>query len=155
MEGVRQAAADDLPRILELYESLRLELGSFRGRWYELDAWPEPAAEALSLAVADAAKLALVGTIDDYPIGYLVAEVVAALPQAGSAPVGRVRDLFVEPEARSVGVGEALLSAAIEWFRERDVHEADLTVLPGHREAKNFCEENGFVARALVMHGTW
>ncbi len=155
MEEVRRATADDLPRVLELYEALRLELGSFRGRWYEIDAWPEPAADALAGALADPGTLVLLGAIDDYPIGYLVAETAPALPQARGVPVGRIRDLFVEPEARSVGVGEALLSAAIEWYRESGVHEADITVLPGHREAKNFCEENGFVARALVMHASW
>jgi GNAT superfamily N-acetyltransferase len=155
MEGVRPATAADLDRIVELYAELRLEFGGYRGRWYELEAWPEPAEAALAAAITDPETLVLVGTIDGYPIGYMVAGIADALPQAGGERVGRIHDLFVEPQAREVGVGEALLSEAIDWYRGRGVRCADIMVLPGHRAAKNFCEENGFVARAIVMHGSW
>lgn len=155
MEAVREATADDLPRLAELYAALRVELAGYRGRWYDLDAWPEPVDGVFASLVADPDALVLVGTIDDVVIGYLAATVVTPLPQAADEPLGRVHDLFVEPEAREVGVGEALLSAAIEWLSDRGIVHADIRVLPGHRAAKNFCEEHGFVARALIMHARW
>ena len=155
MESVRPATADDLARLLALYADLRVELAGYRGRWYDLDAWPEPVEDVFATLIAEPDALVLVGTIDDVPIGYLAATVGRPLPQAAGDPLGRVHDLFVEPDAREVGVGEALLSAAIEWFTGRGVVQADIRVLPGHRAAKNFCEENGFVARALVMHARW
>lgn len=155
MEGVREAEAADLPVLLALYESLKLELGEYRGRWYELDAWPEPADESFRAAMADPATLVLVGTIDGFPLGYAVCEVRPGLPQNREGEVGRIRHLFVEVQAREVGVGEALVSACIAWMRGRGVRSADLQVLPGHRAAKNFCEENGFVARSLTMHARW
>jgi GNAT superfamily N-acetyltransferase len=155
MEAVRRATGDDLTDLLALYDALRVELAGYRGRWYDLDAWPEPVDEIFGTLVEDPDALVLVGTIDDVAIGYLAATVVTPLPQAAAEPLGRVHDLFVEPDAREVGVGEALLSAAIEWFAGRGVVHADIRVLPGHRAAKNFCEENGFVARALIMHARW
>lgn len=155
MEGVRPATRHDLARLLELYEELKLELGEYRGRWYEIDAWPEPVVAALERAIASADVLVLVGTIDDVAVGYAVCEAVPTLPQAGEPLVGRIRDLFVEVGARGVSVGEALLSGCIAWLRERGCHSADIQVLPGHRAAKNFCEENGFTARSLTMHARW
>lgn len=155
MEGVRRATPDDLPRLLELYEALRLELGEYRGRWYEIDAWPEPVEVALEQAIASPDVLVVVGTIDAVAVGYAVCEAAATLPQATEPLIGRIRDLFVEVGAREVSVGEALLSACIDWLRERGCRSADICVLPGHRAAKNFCEENGFTARSLTMHARW
>lgn len=155
MEGVRPATPADLPLLLELYAALKVELGGYRGRWYETDAWPEPAAAALEQAIDAEDVLVLVGTIDDVVVGYAVCEASAALPQADEPLIGRIRDLFVDVEAREVGVGEAMLSECIAWLRGRGVRAADMRVLPGHRAAKNFCEDNGFVARSLVMHARW
>lgn len=155
MEGVRPATHQDLPLLLELYEALKVELGGYRGRWYEIDAWPEPVDAALERAIATDDVLVLVGTIDAVGVGYAVCEAVAALPQSSEPLIGRIRDIFVEVEAREVGVGEALLSECIDWLRGRGCHGADICVLPGHRATKNFCEENGFTARSLVMHARW
>lgn len=155
MEGVRPATPEDLPRLLELYEALKLELDEYRGRWYEFDAWPEPVAAALERAIAAADMLVLVGTIDGVAVGYAVCEAVPTLPQASEPLAGRIRDLFVEVDAREVSVGEALLSGCIDWLRECGCRSADIEVLPGHRAAKNFCESNGFTARSLTMHARW
>jgi len=155
VEGVRRAVQADLPRLLELYEALKLELSEYRGRWYEIDAWPEPADVALADAIAAPDVLVMVGTIDDFVVGYAVCETSATLPQADDPILGRIRDLFVEIDAREVSVGEALLSACIEWLRDEGCRSADICVLPGHRAAKNFCEENGFTARSLTMHARW
>lgn len=155
MEGIRVATVDDLARIKALYDDLRLELSEYRGRWFELDAWPEPAEVALARAIAAEDLLVAVGTIDDYVVGYVVVETRSTLPQASTEKIGRIRDLFVEIEAREVGVGEALLSAAIDWLTGQGIRAADVSVLPGHRAAKNFFEENGFVARSIMMHGHW
>lgn len=155
MEGVRPATNADLPRLLELFADLRDEMAEYRGRWYDDQTWPEPIEEALAAVVDDAEALVLLGTIDAYPVGYAVCEIETMLPQAGAAPIGKVRDLFVEPEAREVGVGELLLNEVVRWLDTRGVRCADISVLPGHRAAKNFCEENGFVSRAITMHSRW
>ncbi len=66
--------------------------------------------------------------------------------------LGVITDLFVQPEARSVGVGEAMVELLVAYCTEHDCLGIDALVLPGHRAAKNFFEESGFTARALVMH---
>jgi GNAT superfamily N-acetyltransferase len=63
-----------------------------------------------------------------------------------------VSDLFVDPEARGVGVGEALMDDLVAWARARGCIGVDAMVLPGNRETKNFFETFGLTARAIVVH---
>jgi len=63
-----------------------------------------------------------------------------------------VRDLYVEPAARGVGVGAATMEAILAWAGERGCIGVDALALPGSRATKNFFEGFGLVARAIVVH---
>ena len=68
------------------------------------------------------------------------------------ARLGVITDLFVEEGAREVGVGEAMVGQLVAFCSEAGCIGVDALALPGARAAKNFFEESGFVARAIVMH---
>ena len=61
-------------------------------------------------------------------------------------------DIFVEPEAREVGVGEAMVDDVVDWCRDAGCIGIDSFALPGNRSTKNFFETFGFTARMLVVH---
>ncbi len=85
--------------------------------------------------------------------GVIVGYAVARLERSPTAPLlAVIEDLFTEPEARSVGVGEAMLGAVVEWGTERGAVGIDAMALPGARDTKNFFETFGLKARALVVH---
>jgi ribosomal protein S18 acetylase RimI-like enzyme len=151
VEASRPATADDIPRIAELARVMRAELEPMRGGdlWAERDAWPEPLEDAYRALVRRDDALVVVGTIDDTPIGF--GAVVVELLRSGRS-LGVITDLFVEEEARSVGVGEAMVEALVAFGAARRVVGIDARALPGNRAAKNFFETHGFTARALVMH---
>jgi GNAT superfamily N-acetyltransferase len=73
-------------------------------------------------------------------------------PLAGEPSLATIDLLYVIPEARAVGVGEAVLDDLVGWCRERGCAGVDVPALPGARETKNFLEAAGFSARLLVMH---
>jgi GNAT superfamily N-acetyltransferase len=151
MEAVRAATPEDLPAIVGLAEALRAELTPMRGGriWAVRDARRGPPAEAYGALFADAATSVVVGTIDDVVIGFGVASVE---PLADGGKLGVVSELFVDAEARAVGVGEAMLEALVAYCTREGCVGVDAFALPGHRAAKNFFEESGFTARAIVMH---
>lgn len=86
--------------------------------------------------------------LDGIPVGYVSGELVVLADRR----LVEVAELYVEPEAREVGAGEALLSAARAWAIEQGACGIDVAVLPGSREAKNFLESAGLTARLIVMH---
>ncbi|MCA1843232.1 MAG: hypothetical protein LC792_08590, partial [Actinobacteria bacterium] len=49
-------------------------------------------------------------------------------------------------------VGEGMLEALVAFCVQEGCVGVDAFALPGHRAAKNFFEESGFTARAIVMH---
>jgi GNAT superfamily N-acetyltransferase len=151
VESSRPASAEDIPRVVELAELMRAELGAMRGGrlWVERDAWPEPLELAYGALLERDDALLLVGAIDDAVIAF--AAVVVEDLRSG-ARLGVITDLFVEPEAREVGVGEVLADALVDYCRAAGCLGIDAAALPGHRAAKNFFETHGFTARALTMH---
>jgi len=151
VEGVRQATEDDLPRLAELARAGIAELEPTKGGavWAAREGRAEPLEQDLGAALRDPATRVVLGTIDDVPIGYAVVRVERL--RNGSC-LGVIDDIYVEDEARGVGVGEAMMADLVAWCTERGCVGIDAMALPGHRQTKNFFEESGFTARKLVMH---
>jgi len=151
VEAARPATHDDVPRLAELNRLALADMAAFRGGtlYAVREARAEPLDDAIAAAIDDDAQYVLVGTIDDVPIGYAMATTEAL---RDGARHGVITDLFVEGEARGVGVGEALMDALLAWFAEAKCSGVDAVALPGDRTTKNFFEGSGFTARLLVMH---
>ena len=151
MEAVRAATPEDLPAIADLVEALRAELTPMRGGriWAVREARTGQPEEVYVALLNDPQACVVVGTIDEVVIGFGVATVETL---ADGGRLGVVSDLFVDAEARAVGVVEAMLEAVVAFCTKAGCVGVDALALPGHRAAKNFFEESGFTARAIVMH---
>lgn len=148
----RQADETDLQVLAGLYRSLEAEMVELHPMWPVSDGLDEPVEDALEAAVADPDVVTLIGTVDGYPFGFLVARAEPLLAQANGEEVGAIRLIFVDHEAREVAVGEAMREMAMDTLRAKGITKFDAHVLPGHRLAKNFFEAGGFSARSIVMH---
>lgn len=151
MESARPATVDDIDRILELSRALRAEMGAQRGGelWWRTHDPVEHHGPGLRALLGYDDDCLLVGTVDTEVVGYAIARSHRLPDGAHLAIVG---ELFVEPAAREVGVGEALVGAILAWAEDRGCVGLDATALPGNRAAKNFFETHGFTARSLTMH---
>ena len=150
--GARPATERDLDVLVDLYRALEAEQTELKDMWPLADGLPEPAEASLKEMLEDAEVRIFVGTIDDYPLGFIATRSEELLPQAAGKRVASVRLVFTDPAARGVGVGEAMIDAVLEHYRARGFHRFDAHVLPGHRAAKNFFESAGFAARSIIMH---
>lgn len=148
----RRAGSDDLAALETLYRSLEEEMEGLHTMWTVADGLDEPVRESLADALEEPDTIVLLGEIDGYPLGFLMARVERLLAQADGELVGAIRLIFVDEEAREVALGEEMREAAIAILRERGVTKFDAHVLPGHRLAKNFFEAGGFSARSIIMH---
>ncbi len=151
MEGARSAVVSDVDRLAVLGRQGAAELTPMRGGaiWSAREARPEPLEDAYGELLARDDTHVVVGTIDDVAIGFGVGR----LEQLRDGRwLGIVDELFVEPGARSIGVGEAIVDQLLEFFAGHDCIGVDALALPGNRATKNFFEQHGFVARSIVMH---
>jgi L-amino acid N-acyltransferase YncA len=139
--GVRPATPDDAARLEQLHREAIGEQAEARGGpvWSRREALRQPPGESRTI----------VGVIDDVIVGYAR---VGLDTLADGATLGVVSAIYVEPGAREVSIGEALLDDVIEWCTSKGCVGIDALALPGNRETKNFFETFGFTARLLVVH---
>jgi GNAT superfamily N-acetyltransferase len=112
---------------------------------------PAPPGQASSLLErwqANPESEVFVGTFTDAVVGIAV----GTLSHLGTRQVGQIECLYVEPDARTVGVGQAMVGALLEWFAEHGCTDVDATALPGDRSSKQLLESSGFKARLLILH---
>jgi GNAT superfamily N-acetyltransferase len=154
MEAVRTATADDAPRLVELAAELLDGIASQRGGSLLVDPDRQPWGHDGDLGpwtglVGVASALVMVGALDGVVTGFAVCH---HEDLGGHGLRGVLDALYVEPEARGVGLGRLLMDASVSWLEERGCTGVDGIALPGDREAKNFYESAGFKARMLTMH---
>jgi GNAT superfamily N-acetyltransferase len=151
MESARPATTDDVPRIAELAEQAVAELTPSKGGalWARREARSAPYPDSICADLTAPDHQVLVGEILGAIVGYAVVH-AETLRDGGVLAV--IDDIYVEPDAREVGVGEALMDRIEEWSRARGCIGIDGLALPGNRETKNFFETFGLVARAIVVH---
>jgi GNAT superfamily N-acetyltransferase len=141
---VRPARRTDIDALRLLEAEARAALVDARGgsRW--LDEHPELGAgwsSALEqykvfVAVLDAAGAEAV-------VGYLVLDV--------DGKIARIDQVFVTPEARELGFGDALIEEAEGAAREVGATVLEGQALPGDRETKNLYERAGITARLITV----
>ena len=151
MESAGFATADDIAPIGELARLAIEEKVGTRGgdMWIRRDGRREPIEESLGPAVSEPDRLLVSGRIDEVVVGYAAVE-VEELSDGGR--LGVLTDLFTHPDARGVGVGEAMMDVVIAWCGDQGCTGVDSVALPGDRHTKNFFETFGMVARAIIVH---
>lgn len=96
-------------------------------------------------------RVLLVGTFAGVTVG-IAAGSLAGEVVSSNRRLGRVDWCYVEPGARQVGVGAALVEELLRWFGEHGCTDVDANALPGDRATKQLYETAGFKARLLTLH---
>ena len=135
---------DDLAQLVLLEQEGRAALDGQRGgeRW--LVEHPEVGAAWLGRCTEPGADV-VVAHIGPVVVGYLVADL-------GRDLIVRVDQVWVTPEARENGFGDALLGLAIERGRTGGARAVEGQALPGDRHTKNLYERAGIVARLITTY---
>ncbi len=152
MEATRLATASDHSLCLELIEAALSDARSMRGGATLAGSATAPGLLARWDVEVPSAVL-FVGEFHDVVVGLSAAVVLPSdlAPQEAPQRTGRIECLYVETEARGVGVGSALMVAAVDWCRAQGCTEVDALALPGDRSTKQRLEGAGFSARLLTL----
>ena len=151
MESSRLARSADLETLIRLGEAARQEARNKRGgdMLARLDSYLDDIPLRMSSALTEKDYAVVVGTVDEIVVGYGIISVKMVADKSLQAVV---EELFVDPEARAIGVGEAIADSLLEIAVDSGAIGVDALALPGDRETKNFFESFGMKARAIVVH---
>ena len=137
---VRSAEPADVQQLNLLESEARASVAGKRGgdRW--LTTHPERGA-AWETSIDQ--ETVLVSHIGDVLVGYLVLTT--------SDLVAAVEDVYVAPEARELGFGDAMIEMALAAARSAGCKLFEGSALPGDRETKNLYERAGIKARLITV----
>lgn len=140
MFQLRQATTNDIPQLLQLVEDY----------WaFERIAGFDPSPVSAQLAQLFSNPRLGCGWIawsDDIAVGYLLAVYVFSLEHLGLT--AEIDELFVLPEYRSSGIGEALLNTAESGFILAGCTNVSLQLSRDNNRARGFYRRHGYTERS-------
>lgn len=139
--SVRRLVVDDVELVTYLEAIAREAIVDQRGGAALLA--EQPAVVSWADLVDDDQHPVWVGDIDSTPVGYLEA--------VRLGDTLRVQQVFVHHGARELGLGDALLAAAVEHARRTGCTTLEGSALPGDRLTKNLYERAGITARKIIL----
>lgn len=84
-------------------------------------------------------------------LGFIVGEVLDEIPIYKTTRFGFIHDMYVLPQARSRGIGKALVFAAIEKFESLGVRQIRLDTATANESARRLFESCGFWGAVVQM----
>jgi GNAT superfamily N-acetyltransferase len=136
---IRRAAGADVPHLLELYQQLSLDPGSYQ----------KAAVEDCRRVLRQMEKVPgyelLVAEEDSEVLGTLVVAVLPAFAH-GVSPFAVVEYMVVDEKHRSRGIGRQLLEYAVEKAREAGCYKIMLSSNKRRTDAHRFYRSVGFTA---------
>jgi ribosomal protein S18 acetylase RimI-like enzyme len=77
--------------------------------------------------------------------------IMASLTVHIDSTVASIEHVYVVPESREVGLGDALIQTLLSELRTRGVQSVEAQALPGDRGMKNLFERHGLIAQTILV----
>ena len=142
--ATRPARAGDLPVLVDLWDELirhhapldsHYAVGPVAG-----SAWRRRAAKLVEGIGGAVFVCGTAGVLQ----GFCSVELRGGSPLVDRAASAEITDLFVVAERRRSGCGRALVAAALEWLRSREIVRVEVRVLDANREGQAFWRALGW-----------
>ena len=85
-----------------------------------------------------------VAEVDGELAGFLLSRVLRVPPQYDGVLVGEIADVYIDPQARRMGIGRELCRLAINWLRGQGVHSVEVQIVDGNEGSWRLFEKMGF-----------
>lgn len=150
----RLATEADFPIVLEYYEKLNNFFYSLSYRLPEVDqvgkVWLESFRRTLGKF-----SVVYVAELEGAVVGFMLARIKRVPPHLGGVLVGELSDMWIEAEARRMGVGDKLSRLSLDWLRLQGVHSVEIQVLVGNEASWKLYERMGFKPEFRQARLTW
>lgn len=134
---IRPAQPTDVAELNNLEAMARRRIADERGGERLLEVTPARADQWFAEGY-----VTLLALIDDVPVGFL---------SLRTGRISFIEGVFVHPDAREVGCGDALVAEARKVAEESGGRRLEAIALPGDRETKNLYERAAITAKAITV----
>jgi ribosomal protein S18 acetylase RimI-like enzyme len=139
----RLAVAEDLPVIAGMYAQMDQFFRGFSYRFPEVEnigeAWVDSFRRTLGRF-----SVVYIAELDGKVAGFMLGRVKRVAPYLGGVMVGELSDMWVEPEARRLGVGKELSLITMKWLSDQGVHSIEVQILEGNEPIWRLYQKMGF-----------
>lgn len=134
---IRLAQLTDVAELQNLEDMARRRIADERGGERLLEVTPPRGEQWFAEG-----HVTLVALIEDVPVGFL---------SMRTGAISFIEGVFVHPDAREVGCGDALVGEARNIAKESGGRRLEAIALPGDRETKNLYERAAITAKAITV----
>jgi ribosomal protein S18 acetylase RimI-like enzyme len=139
----RLGEENDLAGSAGLYEQVDAAYRSYAYRFPEIEnvgqAWLESFHRTLGRF-----SVLYVAEMNGQIVGFTLGRIKRAPPYRGGVLIGEISDIWVEPQARKLGVGEHLTQLAVDWLIGQNVHSVEAQILDGNEPSWKLFDKLGF-----------
>jgi ribosomal protein S18 acetylase RimI-like enzyme len=96
-----------------------------------------------------------VAELDGKAVGFMLCRIKRVPAYMGGVLVGELSDMWIEAEARRLGIGDKLSRLALEWLREQGVHSVEIQVLKDNEASWKLYDRMGFKLEFRVGRLVW
>ena len=149
VETARLANSEDEQYFNDLFTAARVETSSAKGfeLWNQLESVGNAPGVTFQEFVADTQKAIVIGEYNNYPLGYMLIELLTIDDKFAT----NIHEVFVDADAREVGIAEAIMDFTIDWSRANGSTLIMGRAFPGDRATKNFFERFRITARLIEV----
>jgi len=150
----REANEGDFPTVIAMYGKVDQFLRQFTYTFPEVknvgELWLEMFRRTLGRF-----SILYIAEYKEKIVGFILVRIKRVPEYLGGVMVGELKDMWVEPEVRRLGIGEKLLRMAINWCREQKVYSVEAQILLGNEPIIKLVEYLGMKKELYQLRLTW
>lgn len=144
----------DLPEIARMYEKLDRFFRSLSYRFPEVENVGQLWLDSFRRSLGRFSVLH-VAQSNDVLVGFVLGRVKRVAPYLGGVMVGELSDIWVEPQARQLGVGKQLARLTFDWLKAQGVHSVEVQILEGNQSSIAFFRSLGLKPELHQYRLSW
>lgn len=96
-----------------------------------------------------------VAEVEGKVVGFMLCRLKRVPAYMGGVLVGELSDMWIEAEARRMGIGDKLSRLALDWLRQQGAHSVEIQVLKDNEASWKLYERMGFKLEFRVGRLLW
>ena len=140
---VRPAEQDELAEIARMYADLDAHYRQFPYHFARIEDLGQAWLDSFRRTLGRYSQL-FVAELDGRIVGFSLGRLKRVAPYLGGFLVGEISDVWVQPDARRLHIGEVLNLQAIAWLGSQGAESIEVQVLEGNEPIQHLYRKLGF-----------